>query len=127
MVAIACVGAVIEDETGRLLVVQRQHDPGAGLWSIPGGRVEPGESDAEALVREVREETGLDCVVGDLLGRVRRGHYAIADYAVRVTGGTLCAGDDAVEVRWCTRDELRALPLVPLLLESLREFGLTDC
>ena len=61
---IPCVGAVIKDETGRLLLIRRGHEPGAGLWSIPGGRIEPGESDLAALVREVREETGLDVVAG---------------------------------------------------------------
>ena len=46
-----CVGAIVTDGRGRLLMIKRGHDPGAGLWSIPGGRIEPGETDAEALVR----------------------------------------------------------------------------
>jgi 8-oxo-dGTP diphosphatase len=69
---IPCVGAVIKDDQGRLLLIKRGHEPGAGLWSVPGGRVEPGETDAEALVREMREETGLAVQPGPLLGRVRR-------------------------------------------------------
>ena len=69
---IPCVGAVIKDDQGRLLLVKRGHEPGAGLWSVPGGRVEPGETDAEALVRELREETGLTVQAGPLLGSVRR-------------------------------------------------------
>ena len=69
---IPCVGAVVKDETGRLLLIKRGHEPGVGLWSIPGGRIEPGESDVAALVREVREETGLDVVAGRLLGVVQR-------------------------------------------------------
>ena len=56
---IPCVGAIIRDPAGRLLLIKRGHDPEAGRWSLPGGRVEPGESDAQALVREMREETGL--------------------------------------------------------------------
>ena len=69
---IPCVGAVIKDDQGRLLLVKRGHEPGAGLWSVPGGRVEPGETDSEALVREMREETGLTVQAGPLLGSVRR-------------------------------------------------------
>jgi 8-oxo-dGTP diphosphatase len=66
------VGAVIKDDQGRLLLIKRGHEPGAGLWSLPGGRIEPGETDAEALVREMREETGLTVQAGPLLGSVRR-------------------------------------------------------
>src|SRR3984893_18474961 len=55
---IPCVGAVIKDDQGRRLLIKRGHEPGAGLWSLPGGRIEPGETDAEGLVREMREETG---------------------------------------------------------------------
>ncbi len=102
---IPCVGAVVKDETGRLLLIRRGHEPGAGLWSIPGGRIEPGESDLAALVREVREETGLDIVAGLLLGSVQRPGLAgavvdIRDYVAVVTGGELAAGDDAAEARW---------------------------
>ena len=67
-----CVGAVIKDGQGRLLLIKRGHEPGAGLWSIPGGRIEPGETDAQALVREMREETGLVIEAGQLIGTVRR-------------------------------------------------------
>ncbi|HJY99567.1 MAG TPA: NUDIX domain-containing protein, partial [Streptosporangiaceae bacterium] len=69
---IPCVGAVITDSRGRLLLIRRGHEPGAGLWSLPGGRIEPGETDAEALVREMREETGLEVEPGPLLGAVQR-------------------------------------------------------
>ena len=68
---IPCVGAVIKDDQGRLLLIKRGHAPGAGLWSLPGGRIEPGETDAEALVREMREETGLVIDPGQLIGAVR--------------------------------------------------------
>lgn len=87
---------------------------------MPGGRVEPGESDAEALVREMAEETGLTVGPRQLLGRVRRGPYAIADYRCAVLGGTLRAGDDAAEARWCDAATLAMLPLVPSLLDTLR-------
>ena len=94
---IPCVGAVVTDEQGRLLMIKRGHEPGAGLWSIPGGRIEPGETDAEALVREMLEETGLTVEVGRLLGTVQRPGLGgavidIRDYVATVTGGTLAAG-----------------------------------
>src|SRR5262249_57165351 len=69
---IPCVGAVIKDDLGRLLLIKRGHEPGKGLWSIPGGRVEAGESDEAAVVREGREETGLAVALGRLIGAVRR-------------------------------------------------------
>ena len=134
---IPCVGAVIKDDQGRLLLIKRGHEPGAGLWSVPGGRVEPGETDSEALVREMREETGLAVQAGPLLGRVRRpaqdGPAAdggqertvldIRDYAATVTGGTLCPGDDAVEARWVAVSELPSLPITEGLVEALTSWG----
>jgi 8-oxo-dGTP diphosphatase len=125
---IPCVGAIIVDELGRLLLIKRGHDPGAGLWSIPGGRVEPGETDAEALVRELREETGLTVKPGELAGAVRRpggsGHVLdIRDYLATVAGGSLAAGDDAAEARWVDVGELDRLPLTDGLLGALRSWG----
>jgi 8-oxo-dGTP diphosphatase len=134
---IPCVGAVIKDDQGRLLLIKRGHEPGAGLWSVPGGRVEPGETDSEALVREIREETGLAVQAGPLLGRVRRpapdGPAAdggqdstvldIRDYAATVTGGTLCPGDDAAEARWVAVSELPSLPITEGLVEALTSWG----
>jgi 8-oxo-dGTP diphosphatase len=120
--SVPCVGGLAYDGSGRLLLVQRANEPGRGLWSLPGGRVEPGEDDAAALVREMAEETGLVVQPGDLVGRVHRGTYEIADYRCRVLGGTLVAGDDALDARWCDAATLLELPLVPLLLETLREW-----
>jgi ADP-ribose pyrophosphatase YjhB (NUDIX family) len=117
--AVPCVGGLAYDDEGRLLLVQRANDPGRGRWSLPGGRVEPGEDDAAALVREMREETGLDVEPGPLVGRVQRGRYAIADYRCTVRGGTLRAGDDALDARFVDRAALAALPLVDLLLVTL--------
>jgi ADP-ribose pyrophosphatase YjhB (NUDIX family) len=123
-----CVGAVVHDPAGRLLVIRRGHPPGEGLWSLPGGRVEPGEADAAAVVRELREETGLEVTPGVLIGSVTRPGpagvtYDIHDYAATVTGGMLRAGDDAAEVRWATDLELRVLPTTPGLLEALTEWN----
>ena len=125
---IPCVGAVIKDDTGRLLLVKRGHEPGKGLWSIPGGRVEAGESDAAALVREVREETGLAVTPGRLIGSVRRaagngGVFEIRDYAAAVTGGALVPGDDADDAVWAGPAELDTLPLTDGLLDALRSWG----
>ncbi len=126
---IPCVGAVIRDDAGRLLLVKRGHEPGEGLWSIPGGRVEAGESDAAALVREVREETGLVVAAGRLIGSVRRpgaagsGVFDIRDYAAAVTGGTLVPGDDADDAVWAGLAELDTLPLTEGLLDTLRSWG----
>jgi ADP-ribose pyrophosphatase YjhB (NUDIX family) len=116
---VPCVGGLAYDAAGRLLLIRRRNEPGRGLWSVPGGRVEPGETDAQALVREMAEETGLVVETGPLVGRVRRGPYAIADYRCTVVGGDLRAGDDASEVRWCDAAALAALPLVEELVETL--------
>ncbi len=113
------MGGLAYDGDGRLLLVQRRNDPGAGLWSVPGGRVEPGETDEQALIREMAEETGLTVEPGPLVGRVVRGPYAIADYRCTPVGGVLAAGDDAADARWCSAADLAALPLVPLLLDTL--------
>lgn len=128
---VQCVGAVITDETGRLLLILRGHEPGKGLWSIPGGRIEPGESDPEAVVREVLEETGLHVTCGPLLGAVERPGLAgavvdIRDYRAQVTGGELQAGDDAAGARWVTAAEAAALDaagqLTGELLTTLRSW-----
>lgn len=112
----------------RLLLVKRGRPPGVGLWSLPGGRVEPGEGDAEALRRELREETGLLVEVGPLAGTVDRPGpggivYEIRDYYATVlegtAGGVLAAGDDATDARWCPATELVRLPLTDGLLDTL--------
>jgi ADP-ribose pyrophosphatase YjhB (NUDIX family) len=126
---IPCVGAIITDAAGRLLLIKRGHQPGKGLWSIPGGRVEPGETDEQAVIREVREETGLVVQPGRLIGAVRRpappgAMLDIRDYAAAVTGGTLAAGDDADDARWAGPAELAGLPLTDGLAEALTDWGI---
>jgi 8-oxo-dGTP diphosphatase len=125
---IPCVGAVVFDGEGRLLMIKRGHDPGAGLWSIPGGRIEPGETDEQALVRELVEETNLHVSVGKFVGRVQREGLGgavvdIRDYAATVTGGTLRPGDDAADARWVTAAELACLEVTEGLVEALTEWG----
>jgi 8-oxo-dGTP diphosphatase len=125
---IPCVGAVIKDARGRLLLIKRGHEPGAGLWSLPGGRVEPGETDAEALVREMREETGLVVEAGRLVGSVRRPAgdgdvLDIRDYAATVIGGTLSPGDDAADARWVNTEDFGSLTVTEGLAEILTSWG----
>jgi 8-oxo-dGTP diphosphatase len=125
------VGAVVKDDQGRLLLIKRGHAPGAGLWSLPGGRIEPGETDTEALVREMREETGLVIEAGRLIGTVQRpaqggGVLDIRDYAVTISGGMLRAGDDAADARWVAAGELKSLPMTDGLVEALTSWGVLD-
>jgi ADP-ribose pyrophosphatase YjhB (NUDIX family) len=124
---IRCVGGIVFDAQGSLLLIRRVNDPGSGQWSLPGGRVEPGESDTEAVIRELREETGLDVIPGTLIGTVTRGPFEIHDYACEVAGGVLTAGDDASAARWSDAADLAALEaageLVDLLLVTLRDWG----
>ena len=124
---IRCVGAVVLDDAGRLLLVRRAHEPGRGRWSIPGGRVEIGETDAHAVTREVTEETGLAVEVTRMLGNVQRrapggAVFDIYDYRCLVSGGTLRPGDDADDARWCDPQTLATLPIVTGLIAALTEW-----
>lgn len=102
-------------QEGRALIVKRAHEPRKGEWSLPGGHVELGETLVDAVRREIKEETGLDVEVGEVVevfdrvhrldGRVQY-HFVIVDYVCRPVGGTLCAGDDAEDVAWVTAEEI---------------------
>ena len=122
-----CVGAVAVD-ADRLLMIRRGHGPAAGLWSVPGGRVEAGELLAEAVVRELTEETGVEGVCGELVGWVERfddeNHYVILDFHVDILEGSQpVAGDDAAEARWVPLADVAELNLVDGLAEFLHEKG----
>jgi 8-oxo-dGTP diphosphatase len=133
---IDCVGAIIVDdrpgEALRLLLVLRGQEPAKGRWSVPGGRVEAGESDEAATAREVLEETGLRVQVGRLVGAVEReapigGVYVIRDYLCRAVPGAdlaaVRAGDDADDARWFTPEEIANLSCSPGLVEALTAWG----
>jgi len=120
---VPCVGGILHRGLAELLLIERATDPGRGRWSLPGGRVEPGESDVEALVREMAEETGLVVAVGRHAGTVDIGRYRVADYFCTAVGGTLAAGDDAADARYVGAAEFAALPLVEDLADTLRSWS----
>jgi 8-oxo-dGTP diphosphatase len=122
---VPCAGAIVRDDAGRLLLVRRRNPPAAGAWSLPGGRIEPGETAAEAAAREVREETGLVVDVGAAVLRLPAvdGRWDITDFAARVVGGELAPASDASDARWVTDAELARLDTTPGLLDALRGAG----
>lgn len=126
-----CVGAVVVLD-GRLLLIRRGHGPAQGEWSVPGGRVEAGELLAEAVVRELAEETGLEGVCGELIGWVERVgdgyHFVILDFAVTLLDPEAepVAGDDAQEAAWVPLRELADLQLVEGLAEFLHDHKLIE-
>jgi 8-oxo-dGTP diphosphatase len=111
---VPCVGVVClrGDE---VLLIRRGTPPRQGEWSLPGGRIEPGERAMDAALREVREETGIEAeitglidVVDGLFPEAGR-HYVLIDYAARWLTGEPVAGDDAVDARFAPLDEVDAL------------------
>jgi 8-oxo-dGTP diphosphatase len=122
-----CVGAIAVD-ADRLLMIRRGRAPGAGEWSVPGGHVEPGELLAEAVVRELLEETGIEGVCGELVGweefTADGLDYVILDFAVEVLApAEPVAGDDATEARWVPLADVAELALVDGMAEFLHEHG----
>ena len=125
--SIPCVGAIIT-AGDKILLIRRGHEPETGRWSLPGGRIEAGETDEQALIREVREETGLEVAPGPLIGAVDRPRpdgrvLVIRDYAATVTGGRLAAGDDADDARWFSVSGLAGLSLTTGLEKALNDWG----
>jgi mutator protein MutT len=121
------VGAIIISE-GKILIEKRKNEPSKGKWSIPGGLVELGENIEQAVIREVKEETGLDVEAPHLIdivdnisldakGKVKY-HYVIIDYLVTVRGGLLKAASDADELKWVPFSEVEEYDLT----KSFRDF-----
>jgi 8-oxo-dGTP diphosphatase len=121
--------AVLRD--GRVLVAARGRGVMAGRYSLPGGLVEPGETLAEAALRELREEVGVEAEVIGFLAhseviqrdddlRVKH-HFVICAHAARWISGEPQASDEAIDVRWVTEDELAGLPTTPGLAEVLHK------
>jgi 8-oxo-dGTP diphosphatase len=128
------VGALIFD-ADKILLVERGKEPLKGYWSLPGGVLETGETLEEGIIREVREETGLEVkpvAVLEIFERIIRDaqnapeyHYVLIDYICRVTGGTLQAADDASRVEWAPHHLLPTYKLttgtLPVIEKGFRE------
>ncbi|MBL9004986.1 MAG: NUDIX hydrolase [Myxococcales bacterium] len=117
------VGAVLTDIIGRVLLIQRGQQPNYGKWTLPGGRVEWGETLEQALARELQAETGLCARMGPLAEILEyideRFHYIILDYHMSEPEGTLQAGEDALAARFVTLEEAATLSTTPELMAML--------
>ena len=126
---IAAVGAVVFKD-GKMLIIKRSQEPGKGKWSVPGGRVELGETVYEAARREVLEESSIeievehvldtaDNIVRDEDGRVKY-HYVVIDVLARYVSGEIRAQSDAEECRWVTPRELVEMDISPILRDMMK-------
>ncbi len=126
------VGAVVLRE-GRVLLVRRGVAPANGLWAIPGGGLELGETLREAAEREILEETGITICAGEPVftcdvcqrdddGRVRF-HYVIVDLAADYVSGEVLGADDALEARWVAPEEIENLPATKTTVKLLKQIG----
>jgi len=124
------VGAVVIGSQG-VLLVRRDKEPGKGLWSIPGGGVEVGETQTDAVIREVREETGIDCEVVEIIStadvimhdsdaRVEF-HYLLNHYLTRAVGGTIQKESPEAEVSWFNLDELPEDEIPPQIIKVIQD------
>jgi len=129
------VGAVIFDELGRVLLIQRGTEPHKGRWSIPGGLVELGETVLDAVRREVQEETGITVepkAVVEVVDRIYterdgdrsriRFHYVVIDYWCRLIDGEARSDSDAAAVCWASASEWREnYALEPITIEVIEK------
>ena len=123
------VGAIII-QNGKILIVRRGSEPGKGKWSVPGGLVELGETVKQTVVREVKEECGLDVEVDELIdvvdsmtfdenGKLKY-HFVILDFFVKLKGGELKPGDDAKEALWVPLEEVEKYDLTRTFRDFLK-------
>lgn len=129
---IHCVGAIIFNTDDELLVIKRGQEPAVGRWTLPGGRIEPGESAEDAVAREVLEETGLVVTAIREVGSISLPAPGVGTYAIR---DFLCelqsrsdrklpqAGDDADAAQFMSLPELRSVATTAGLLEILASWG----
>ncbi|OGS43772.1 MAG: hypothetical protein A3K76_05060 [Euryarchaeota archaeon RBG_13_57_23] len=127
------VGGVVIKE-GKILMIRRAFEPGAGKWSIPGGMVEIGERLSEACAREVEEETGLEVEVLELInvfdmidkddqGRIQY-HYVLVDFLAKPAGGSEKMSAEATEMKWVTHQEAKAMDMTKTARKAIEElFG----
>ncbi|MGH9758790.1 MAG: NUDIX hydrolase [Candidatus Acidiferrales bacterium] len=122
-------GVVISD--GRTLLIRRSGPPLQGEWSIPGGTLETGETLREGVRRELREETGVDVRVGEMIevferifsdaqGRPQY-HFVILDFLCEFVGGAAQAASDVIDVAWAAEDELEGFRLTPTALHVIHK------
>ncbi len=122
--ATLAIAAAVFNSRGDILLIQRGRPPGAGLWSLPGGKLHAFETLADGVAREVREETGLDVDVGPHIAVIERMtqpsadeltpfHYVIIDYLARLRQphALPCANDDAMDARFVPRHDITTLPI----------------
>jgi acetyl-CoA carboxylase carboxyl transferase subunit beta len=125
---IRAASAVIRNADGDYLLVQRATPPEKGHWTLPGGRVDPGETLEQTAIREVYEETGVVIRIVRALGQLhvpdgKGGMYEIHDYLAESLSGEAIAGDDAADVGWFSAETLAELPLTTDLLKYLTRYG----
>ena len=124
------VGAIIVGEQG-LLLTRRDKDPGKGLWSIPGGVVEVGETKEQAILREVEEETGIkvevremigtyDLIIKDSQNRIKY-HYLLIHFLTRALSSTIRPESPKVDVRWFKINQLPEKEIPPQILSLIRD------
>jgi ADP-ribose pyrophosphatase YjhB (NUDIX family) len=124
------VGAVVIRD-GALLLIRRGRGAYEGLWAVPGGKVEYGETLRGAAARETLEETGYVVSVGDIAwvgetigpGAPPEWHYTLIDFHATVIGGELTIGDDAADAEWVPLSEVLQRPVTPTMVDLMQVLG----
>lgn len=128
---IVAVGGITEDEDGNILLVKTYH----GGWVFPGGQVEEGENLIDALIREIKEESGIDVEVSNLIGIYSNtGKYkgyngveivptkVMMDYICKPVGGELCTSEETSESRWVSKDKVLDMLEAPAIRERYQAY-----